>query len=360
MGHVVPDPENANRWVARETVDDNTCDPCRDNDGKLYKNRADAYADYPGGTGYINCVGEEHGNSCRGKVVKRRGGKNVTPELLAKLTRIRDNQAKMSARDFTAVEGPTEKLRVVTNEVAAGGAAATKLYLYDYIGGWDGVTAIDFVEALAGVTGDIDLHINSGGGSIFEGSAIYTTLSNYTGGTLRSYVDGVAASAASVVMLAGSEVVVEPAATVMVHDGSGGVWGTARDMRDMADVLDLLSDTIADIYADRAGGKAAEWRALMSAGDKWYNAAQAVTAGLAHRVGSRPGAATPNDDPEETAQATDLFTALASIFTAGGRPSAQARPAPAAATDPAVPAAPSTPPSIDVAGFRNAMKGLFA
>ena len=344
----MPDPQAANKWVAKEHLDDNTCDPCRSNNGKLYKNRADAYADYPGGTGYINCIGEEHGNSCRGTVVKRRGGKNVTPELLARLTTIRDLQAKMSAKDFTSVEGPTEKLRMVAAVTASptAQAANTKLYLYDYIGGWDGVSAIDVVEALAGVTGDVDLHINSGGGSIFEGSAIYTTLSNYTGGTLRAYVDGVAASAASLVMLAASEVVVEPAATVMVHDGSGGVWGTAKDMRAMAEVLDLLSDTIAAIYADRAGGTAAEWRAVMSAGDKWYNAAQTVAAGLAHRVGTRPGGPAPDPaEPEDTH--TDLFDAVASIFTAGARPARPAAPVPA-------------PPTVDVVGLREALKGMLA
>lgn len=63
--------ENARRWVAVAEVDDNTCQPCRDNDGVTYKNRADAYEDYPGGAGYVHCVGAEHGNPCRCKVVKR-------------------------------------------------------------------------------------------------------------------------------------------------------------------------------------------------------------------------------------------------------------------------------------------------
>lgn len=65
-------PENAMRWEAVEHMDDNTCDECRANDGKLYRNRAEAYADYPGGQGYINCIGHQYGNDCRGRVVKRR------------------------------------------------------------------------------------------------------------------------------------------------------------------------------------------------------------------------------------------------------------------------------------------------
>lgn len=66
------DVENAMRWEVIATIDDSTCQPCADNDGHLYRNRAAAYKDYPGGSGYVNCVGAEYGNECRCKVVKRR------------------------------------------------------------------------------------------------------------------------------------------------------------------------------------------------------------------------------------------------------------------------------------------------
>ncbi len=66
--------EMANRWVVKAHVDDSTCDPCKDNHGKLYKNREDAYKDYPGGAGYINCIGAKYGNKCRCTVAKRRKG----------------------------------------------------------------------------------------------------------------------------------------------------------------------------------------------------------------------------------------------------------------------------------------------
>lgn len=64
--------EAANRWVAVEEEDDSTCEPCAANRGKVYKNRAAAYEDYPDGEGYVKCVGAEFGNACRGKVVKRK------------------------------------------------------------------------------------------------------------------------------------------------------------------------------------------------------------------------------------------------------------------------------------------------
>jgi HK97 family phage portal protein len=71
----VPDVEAAMRWEAVATIDDDTCQPCADNDGKVYRNRAAAYKDYPGGSGYVKCVGAEYGNECRCKVVKRRATK---------------------------------------------------------------------------------------------------------------------------------------------------------------------------------------------------------------------------------------------------------------------------------------------
>ncbi|MBX9392270.1 phage portal protein [Streptomyces sp. TRM72054] len=63
--------ENAQRWVVVAKDDDDTCEPCRENNGRTYKNRAQAWKDYPGGSGYIHCVGAEYGNECRCRVVKR-------------------------------------------------------------------------------------------------------------------------------------------------------------------------------------------------------------------------------------------------------------------------------------------------
>lgn len=65
--------ENAMRWQVKAHIDSNVCEPCRKNDKKLYRNRTSAYADYPGGKGYIKCVGAQFGNTCRCSVAKRRG-----------------------------------------------------------------------------------------------------------------------------------------------------------------------------------------------------------------------------------------------------------------------------------------------
>jgi hypothetical protein len=60
------------RWVVEVHHDDSTCEACLEQDGKTYRNRADAYEDYPGGKGYKDCVGAQYGNTCRCTVVKRR------------------------------------------------------------------------------------------------------------------------------------------------------------------------------------------------------------------------------------------------------------------------------------------------
>ncbi|MFF7096407.1 phage portal protein [Streptomyces rubradiris] len=66
------DIENAQRWVVVTTDDDDRCEPCAEQDGRTYRNRAAAYRDYPGGSGYVHCEGAKYGNDCRCKVVKRR------------------------------------------------------------------------------------------------------------------------------------------------------------------------------------------------------------------------------------------------------------------------------------------------
>ena len=171
-------------------------------------------------------------------------------------------------------------------------ADSVEVFLYDEIGGW-GVTAADFVSELRGLkTSAIELHINSPGGSVFDGVAIFTALVNHPA-TVTVVIDAVAASAASFIAMAASPHIrdtnvggirMAKHARMMIHDASGMCWGRAKDMREMADLLDSLSDTIAEAYFDRAGGTIAEWRAIMEETDKWYTAKQAVAAGLADAI----------------------------------------------------------------------------
>jgi ATP-dependent protease ClpP protease subunit len=175
-------------------------------------------------------------------------------------------------------------------------AGTTRVEVYDDIGqgGWTGggLTAGDFTARLADVKGPLDVHINSGGGSVKDGTAIANAIRGHKGPT-RTIVDGMAASIASVIMQAGQERVIQPGAMVMIHDASSECYGNAADMSKMAADLDKHSDNLASIYAARAGGNPAQWRDAMRA-ETWYTADEAVAAGLADKVGTDT-AALPTD-----------------------------------------------------------------
>jgi ATP-dependent protease ClpP protease subunit len=185
-----------------------------------------------------------------------------------------------------------------------------ELLIYGYIGdAWDGVSASSFRRDLSAITAkSIDLHINSEGGLVFDGIAIHAALKNHPA-AVDVTVDGLAASAASFVAMAGETIAVEKPAKLMIHDAAGIVIGNAAEMREFADLLDELSDTIAEIYADRAGGSVASWRDAMRA-ETWYSAADAVKAGLADKVANDTPAA-----PED--RRTQLIRARARVSLGG-------------------------------------------
>ncbi|MDX2702155.1 Clp protease ClpP [Streptomyces sp. PA03-6a] len=159
-----------------------------------------------------------------------------------------------------------------------------EMLIYDEIGGWWGTGAEDFVADLRSVTApNLKLRINSPGGSVFEGITIANAIRNHPA-QVTVQVDGIAASIASVIAMAGDRLVMMPQSTLMIHDASGVCMGNAADMQEMADLLAKLSDNIADVYASRAGGTRDEWRAAMQA-ESWYLAQEAVDAGLADEVG---------------------------------------------------------------------------
>jgi ATP-dependent protease ClpP protease subunit len=184
-------------------------------------------------------------------------------------------------------------LRVVN---AAGGRSAD-VYLYDEIGFW-GVTAQDFVPTLNAITAtEITLHVNSPGGDVFDGVAIYNALRNHPA-DIDVRIEGLAASAASFIAMAGTTVTVEPGAQLMIHDAAGLCLGNADEMRSMATLLDRISDTIAGIYATKAGGTVEDWRAAMRT-ETWYSGTEAVAAGLADAIAGQPPVEEPAEDDAE-------------------------------------------------------------
>lgn len=156
------------------------------------------------------------------------------------------------------------------------------VFIMDEIGEW-GVTASDFARELRDVKAStIELHISSNGGSVFDGLAILNALRSHPA-TVNVVIDGIAASAASFIAMAGNKISMAPQAVMMIHDAAALAVGNSRDMADMATLLEKTSDNIAAIYASRAGGTVESWRGAMRA-ETWYSDHEAVAAGLADEV----------------------------------------------------------------------------
>jgi ATP-dependent Clp endopeptidase proteolytic subunit ClpP len=155
--------------------------------------------------------------------------------------------------------------------------------IYDEIGYW-GVTEEQFARDLAAVSAsEITVQISSPGGDVFAGVAIYNALRAHSA-RITTRVDGVAASIASVISQAGDTRVILSGAQMMIHEAWGLAIGNATEMREMADVLERQNVNIANIYAARSGGDADKFLELMSSGDTWLTAAEAVELGLADEV----------------------------------------------------------------------------
>lgn len=159
-----------------------------------------------------------------------------------------------------------------------------EVFIYGAISDWYGdVNAADFVKALADVTAPaIDLRVNSPGGLVFDAVAIYTALQQHSA-RVDVRIEGLAASAASFIAQAGDTIAIAKPARMMIHDAQGFTMGGPAEHREMLAVLDDLSNMIAEIYADRAGGTVADWREPMTA-TTWYTSAAAVEAGLADTI----------------------------------------------------------------------------
>jgi HK97 family phage prohead protease len=162
----------------------------------------------------------------------------------------------------------------------------TDVLIYDEIGGSFGVSASEFADDIAGIDSNvINLRINSPGGSVRDATAIHSSLLHHPA-RVRSYVDGIAASAASVIALAGDEIITMPGAQWMLHDASTMVDGNEAELKDGSEWIGRQSQNIADLYAKRMGITSDEARALMLA-ETWAFADESVEMGLADKVFDR-------------------------------------------------------------------------
>ena len=162
-----------------------------------------------------------------------------------------------------------------------------EIWIYEEIGldFWTGggVTAKNFQKELSAIkASQIDLHINSPGGAVFDGVAIYNLIMQHPA-NVTTYIDGIAASIASVIALAGDHVVMAENALYMMHNPSGMVMGTAADMRSLADVLDKIRGTMTGVYAAKSGRADDEISALLDA-ETWMTAAEAKEFGFVDEI----------------------------------------------------------------------------
>ena len=129
---------------------------------------------------------------------------------------------------------------------------------------------------------EIDLRLNSPGGSVFDAVAIYNALKRHSG-TVTVWIDGIAASAASYIAMAGDKVIMPENAFLMIHDPSGVVMGTADDMRSTAAALDKVKTSLIQGYAAKSGQTDVDVAGLMAA-ETWLDAGEALALGLVDHV----------------------------------------------------------------------------
>lgn len=166
------------------------------------------------------------------------------------------------------------------------------LVLYGPVGGdffgEAGFQAREVVDALSTVTGDITVRINSGGGDVFQGFAIHNALVAHKG-HVTVKVDGLAASAASVIAMAADHVVVPSTASLMIHNAWAFAVGGADELRKQADVLDKINGQIRTVYA-KASGQSPAWIKRAMDAETWMTGEEAVRAGFADTTTDEPSA----------------------------------------------------------------------
>lgn len=189
-----------------------------------------------------------------------------------------------------------------------------RLRLSGYVGGEyfeDGFTASDVVMAFAQVEpeSELDVHLNSYGGIATEGAAIHALIVQRPGRT-NIVVDGIAASAASLIAMAGETVTMSSGAVMMIHDPATFAFGPAADLLKAVGQLEALGTSYARVYADKSGQTVEDCREIMKA-ETWFTAEQAVEAGFADATSTEKAVPVAAFDYRAFAHAPKRLVALA-------------------------------------------------
>ncbi|HRF14047.1 MAG TPA: Clp protease ClpP [Bacteroidia bacterium] len=182
---------------------------------------------------------------------------------------------------------------------------SAEILLYGFIGNWKDTDSNRFIsdfKKLETTNKKINVRINSGGGDVFDGITIYNALKN-SKAEINTYIDGVAASMASVIALAGSKIYMSRYAQLMIHRVSGSANGDSDKLRETANLMDDLSNSLLDIYAAKTGiDKETIQNSWMQRGkDSWFNATEAISQKLVDAIfdGVISKQALKKDNPEE-------------------------------------------------------------
>ena len=172
----------------------------------------------------------------------------------------------------------------------------------------DEITPQMFRDELEAEEGDLTVWINSPGGNVFAAAEIYTMLQEYKG-AVTVKIASIAASAASVIAMAGKRVLMSPTALLMIHDPSTIAMGNAKDMEKAIETLNEVKESIINAYAAKSGMRRSKIAELMS-NETWMNAGKAVELGFADEV--LFAESEPDPEPEEKDTAT---TAEAKMYS---------------------------------------------
>lgn len=176
-----------------------------------------------------------------------------------------------------------------------GNGKRPSIAILDEIGLW-GISAAQFiadVKAL-GNPEETDLTIHSPGGNVLDGLAMYNVLEAMTG-KIYAKVLGIAASAASFVLMAADHIEMPEDSFLMIHNTHGGAYGKSDDLREMADLMDKLQGSIVNIYQKRTGINAEKLTEMMAA-ETWMSANEALVLGFADSVTNAIGVAAKADN----------------------------------------------------------------
>lgn len=171
-------------------------------------------------------------------------------------------------RNYMGQDGVEKRELYITGEIA------------EYAWWGDETTPDEFQKELYGGVGDVDMWISSPGGDVFAAAKIYNDITQYKGGKITAFVYGLCASAATVVTMAANEILMSPAALMLIHNPYALALGESEDMRRTAEQLDVVKETIINAYVKKTGLTREELSDYMNR-EKAFDATEAMTLGFA-------------------------------------------------------------------------------